>query len=264
MAEELQTSTTEATAGWDFDAEIDAIDAANEAAATEGKTEASAEDAGKVSGGAGIRVKYNGEERELAGDELITAAQKGLNYDKVVEERDAYRKEGAKEAIEFLKEMADSYGLTVQEFMKTGRENTAKQLHDAELANVQKDFPGIDEDAAEEIVSARLAGKKTALKEKAEAAEAAPWEALAEAYPDIKTAGDVPESVRAAVQNGKDPLLAMREHELAQLKAEIEKMKADSEAEKQNILNAQRSTGEIGKASEQTEDDIASLLWSGY
>ena len=259
---EMQTSMTEAPAA--------AAEAATTAEAQpwwerlgEEQTEA-AEPAPQEKPAEGLKVKYNGEETVLAGDDLVNAAQKGLNYDKVKGKLDSYESEGAKEALELEKMQADSMGMTIPQYRKHMRDSLQENALKNELKAIFEDSPDISDELANELAQKRLSEKQTAQREKREAEEAKPWEALAAAYPEIKDAADVPQDVRDAIVGGKDPLLAMREHEIAELKAQLEKAKADGEAAKQNAANKERSVGAVTANTGEAHDDVLEALMHGF
>lgn len=94
-----------------------------------------------------LRVKYNGEERDISLDEARTLAQKGLNYDHVVTERDRNRS-----AFDFLMERAKSEGITVEQFIERERGRAEDQRLEAKMEEIR----GRDDDASEETIK-RLA-----------------------------------------------------------------------------------------------------------
>lgn len=207
-----------------------------------------------------LKVKYNGEERELGEEDARNYAQKGMDYDKVREQRDNYKNAGADEALEVEKLIADSYGMSVSEYRKFARENVSKQQLDAELDAIYKESPNISKKLAEELAQTRLAAKGKAMQEQRDDEEANKWAKVAEEYPDYKTAEDLPEDVRNAVSGGKDPLLAMREHDITDLRKQLDDAKNGNAAKAQAEQNSQRALGSV-KASDPAYDEIADILW---
>lgn len=90
-----------------------------------------------------IRVKFNGEEKDISLDEARTLAQKGLNYDHVAAERDRNRV-----AFDFLKERAKSEGITVEQLIEKEREKTENQRLEAKMSEIR----ARDDDASEDTV----------------------------------------------------------------------------------------------------------------
>lgn len=71
----------------------------------------------------GLIIKYNGEERKISLDEARILAQKGMNYDHVVAERDTkYKRE-----LDFLDKMAAEKGLSRAEYMSAREKDMSSQ-----------------------------------------------------------------------------------------------------------------------------------------
>lgn len=92
------------------------------------------------------KVKYNGKEMELTLDELLANAQKGLNYDHVLTERDSLKNSPE---FKLLDEEAAKYGLTRAEYIQHAKTN---KLVQETLAK----YPGMPEEAALEIAQLKL------------------------------------------------------------------------------------------------------------
>ena len=111
----------------------------------EGKTDDKASEGenhteGKADDSSTIRVKFNGEEKEITLSEARTLAQKGMNYDHVVSERDKNR-----DAFNFLLEKAKGQGITVEQLME-------KERNEAENQRLEKKIEALrerDDDASE-------------------------------------------------------------------------------------------------------------------
>ncbi len=87
-----------------------------------------------------IRVKFNGEEKDISLDEARTLAQKGMNYDHVVSERDKNR-----DAFNFLLEKAKGQGITVEQLMEKERNEAANQRLEKKIEALRER----DDDASE-------------------------------------------------------------------------------------------------------------------
>ena len=105
---------------------------------TETKGENHAGDEGKDS--STIRVKFNGEEKDISLEEARTLAQKGMNYDHVVSERDKNR-----DAFNFLLEKAKGQGITVEQLMEKERNEAANQRLEKKIEALRER----DDDASE-------------------------------------------------------------------------------------------------------------------
>lgn len=76
-----------------------------------------------------LTIKYNGEEKHITLDEARILAQKGMNYDHVVAERDTkYKRE-----LDFLDRVAEREGLTRAQYME--RENSLQAENKTENPN---------------------------------------------------------------------------------------------------------------------------------
>ena len=90
-----------------------------------------------------LRVKFNGEERDLSFEEARKLAQKGLNYDHVAEERDRNRN-----AFNFLMERAKNEGITVEQLIANERGRAENQRLEAKMQEIRSR----DDDASEETI----------------------------------------------------------------------------------------------------------------
>lgn len=175
------------------------------------------------------KVKYNGQEKELPLSELIVNAQKGLNYDKVLGERDAI-----KQSKEFalLDNLAKSNGLSREQFI----EQIERQQHQAIIE--QQVSQGIPPAAAERLYQLEEAERLRAQKDNEQVTQQSQTQAYVEfanAYPDVK---EFPPEVITSIADGKPPLYAYMEYENKQLKLE-------KQASVQNDKNALKSTGSL-------------------
>lgn len=180
-----------------------------------------------------FKLKHLGEESEVDLDTVIALAQKGMDYDHVREERDNLKADSAatakwKAQESFLKELADSSGITVEQLMENTR---ARML----MSN--------DENLTEEeaLAKVREANKTTEKKEEPKA-EATPEErrqamfaSFLAAYPNVK-AEEIPQEVWEDAGRTYDLNGAYQRWENRQLRKEIETLR-------QNQKNKERSTG---------------------
>lgn len=201
-----------------------------------------------------IRLKYNGEEREITLDEAVTLAQKGLNYDKVLQERDALRSTDAS----FVVKAASEAGMKVPDYLKYVNEQYRAAETNRILEEVQKEHPGLDEAATQEIVRLRLAEKQRETKETEREAEQAEkkkvWVDFVQQYPQYNDLTKFPPKVLEEIQAGVTPIEAMQRHEIAEQKLEIAKLKAEAETKAKNKENKQKSTGSVASSGSEAPD----------
>ena len=168
---------------------------------------------GETDTGSTLRVKYNGEERDISLEEARTLAQKGLNYDHVVAERDKNRN-----AFDFLLERAKGEGITVEQLIERERGKAENQRLEAKMSEIR----ARDDDASEETVKSLAqfeleAEKARAERERAQAlkekndAEIEGWNRLFREHPELieKDGGSkVSKAVFDLVKSGYSPVEA--------------------------------------------------------
>lgn len=182
------------------------------------------------------KVKYNHQEIELPVEELITYAQKGMNYDHVVSERDSL-----KNAREFavLDKFAKQSGMTREQYLKF--------LEDSHLQNeIQARInEGLTPEAARKEVELsrreiNLSQKEAYIRQHEQRQQQLnqlqnQFAKLFEAHPEAK---QLPPEVIEAVARGEAPISAYRAYENRQLK---EKLKVLQQSQK----NAASSIGSV-------------------
>lgn len=201
-------------------------------------------------------LKHLDETREVGRDEVIALAQKGLDYDRIRQDRESARAESQRLAVyeEFLKELAAPNNMSVED------------LIDATRANILAERDGIDPSIALERV--KLARERKAIETErqvaAKQAEASRQQAADQerikasmdrfiaAHPELK-AEDIPRDVWDAFAAGKDLSDAYAVHEARSLRAALEAKDQEIEALKQNKNNQARSTGSQTSAGEQKD-----------
>lgn len=217
-----------------------------------------------------IEVKYNGEIKSVTLDEAKPLIEKGMNYDKIKE-----RYDNSPERL-IVKKLADQAGKPVEEYIKLIEAKLEEANALTEAAEVLKKYPDIPQELAKEIGALRASLKA---KENAEQAERQRQESEQErqkktledfvrAYPDIKPEDfpKLPQTVLDAFRNGGDPVLAMKEYEMEQLKAQLkeaeEKAAKAQKVNEKNTKNKQTSVGSLGSDAAKNPSDpfLAGLI----
>ncbi|MBQ7054129.1 MAG: hypothetical protein IJN97_02815 [Oscillospiraceae bacterium] len=162
------------------------------------------------SGNATIRVKYNGEEKDISLDEARTLAQKGLNYDHVVQERDRNRS-----AFDFLLERAKGEGITVEELIEREKGRAENRRLEAKMEELRKRDDDASEDTIKNLARLELEAEKTRIeREKAIEAENKKneeiegWKRLFKEHPELIEAdgsSKVSKGVFDLVEKGYSP-----------------------------------------------------------
>lgn len=249
----------------------------------EEETETQTEEAGETSGGdpeaeppkdrqQTLKIKYNGEEKEITLEEAVTLAQKGMNYDKVAAERDRLRAVPKNEkALEVIEEFARMNGMTADQYVEFLQNQQKRIVADREMNGIREKYPDAPEELLKEVAETRIesrrrqaAEKDAAQKTQAEEDARKPWADLLREYPEIKKAEDLPEDVVADIRSGLSPVDAMRRHQIKEKDKEIAALKARLEARETNEKNKKRSVGSAASTAANAEKDAFLSGFDGW
>lgn len=211
-----------------------------------------------------FELKYNKEIRRVNRDEVTELAQKGLNHDRILAQRDELQRENGElqkfrqeneSNLNLLNSAAELAGMSVSQFLNNIREN----------ALVAK---GMSRDAAKERVLREDAEQKLARKSAEDAAKAEnekrektsqerikrDSEEFARKYKDVdpKT---IPQEVWEAVSSGESLVTAYGNYLADQTAKENEKLRAEIEALKKNEENRSKSIGSMKTEGQQKGKD---------
>lgn len=214
-------------------------------------------------------LKFLGETKTVSRDEVITLAQKGLNYDKVLAERDTTKSEleqlGGisllRDCKEFLEELAAESRMTVSDLMDSTRAEVLAKKEGIDTASALRQ---IKLDRREKAIEAKKS-QEEAKKRQAEEAEkqrSNQFLQFAKEYPDVDPK-DIPKEVWDKFNEGVSLTAAYSTYENKKLREEVKSWKDKAEAAEQNYKNQQRSTGSqstagVGTA---TKKDPIDLDW---
>lgn len=217
-------------------------------------------------------LKHLGETKNVNRDEVVTLAQKGMDYDRVTEKNTQLETQVSEQKQQLaqltehenaLQELANQSGTTVEELV----ENM--------LIAVTKSKYGIDDDgmALERVTLDRerraLDQERAALapqkQEQEQQAANEKWrgecfDAFAKAYPDVDPAS-IPNGVWEAFNRGETLVSAYARERNKALEAEIARMKTEQETRDRNAANAARSTGSQSSAGKTGSDEAFDTLW---
>ena len=188
-----------------------------------------------------FELKHLDETRTVSREEVITLAQKGMDYDRIRTKYDELKAgEAQRSAHEaFLQELADSAGQSVEDMIDTARARMLANKATAEGKTLS------EEDALEQIKQEKA---KQAPAEKPESTEEKSTEKDREAerqqsfmrfsreFPEVK-AEDIPAEVWKDFAEGKGDLADLFARQ------ENKRLKAELAAMKQNEENRKKSTG---------------------
>ncbi len=173
-----------------------------------------------------LDVKYNGVEQKLSEEEARIYAQKGMNYDHVMEELSRLR--NAPE-VAIVNDLARKAGMSKEEFLNSL--SAEVNLRAAERENSEQ------EALRREINQFRDRDAKMQR-----------WSEFFQKHPEISRFGDLPEDVKQAVAQGADPDTAYLHYENAVLRDRIE-------AVQQNAYNKAVAPGSAASAGTGEETD---------
>lgn len=187
-------------------------------------------------------INYLGNEEKLTLDQMKELAQKGRDYDHVREERDKLRSDhsGAEAQMEFLKELADRAGLSVEEQIDRTRALWL-QIDEADNGNDISEADALQRVQRERKNKANKAETKD---ENGDDARLNPQiDRFLKVYPNVQ-ATDIPKEVwdMAATLDG-DLLSAYQAYEIKTLREERTQKEAAAKKKQQNEKNESRSAG---------------------
>lgn len=164
-----------------------------------------------------ITIKYNGEERNISLDEARVLAQKGMNYDHVVAERDTkYKRE-----LDFLDRVAGEKGLSRAKYM---------ELHDGGLLGKENENPPQITDGRERA-AAQIRKITDSLSQNG------PWTRLFRKYPTLQK-DRAYTTLSEAVAKGQSPIEAYQEKLIAEKEMELRSVK-------ESAFAGRKSTGSL-------------------
>lgn len=200
-----------------------------------------------------VKLKYNGEEKEVPISEAIALAQKGMNYDHVKQELDDYR-QGKQSEVPILAEYARRSGMEYDAYVAMLEQNADGYAREQIKSRIQNQFPDADEDVLNELAYTRARLEEYERRQTEDETRRSetdkrlkPWRDFSKRYPDVD-AGALPEEVIHAIRDGATPIDAYQVHLIAQL--EHEKQTAE-----QNALAKARAMGSAKSDAAKEETD---------
>ena len=208
-----------------------------------------------------FELKHLDETKTVSRDEVITLAQKGMDYDRIRTKYDELKAgEAQRSAHEaFLKELADSAGKSVEDMIDTARARILASKAEAEGKTLSV------EDALAQIKQEK---EKQATEEKPEQPEKPSAEENKEAerqqsilrfskeFPEVK-AEEIPADVWKDFAEGKGDLADLYARQ------ENKRLKAERAAMKQNEENRQKSTGSRATAEKEKKSAFDDAWYDG-
>lgn len=206
-------------------------------------------------------LKFNKEIRKVNRQEVTELAQKGLNHDRILEQRDHLQQENA-ELLKFKQENEAIIGLLDAAAQKSGTDRNTFLQSVRENAYVSQ---GLSRDAAHERVLREDAEQRLSRTEKADAekqqaqqgqelARQQDIERFLKLYKDVDP-NTIPKEVWDDVRNGETLVSAYGRYENRQLAESNRKLQESINALKQNEKNKQKSIGSAKTEGKETARD---------
>lgn len=206
-------------------------------------------------------LKFNKEIRKVNRQEVTELAQKGLNHDRILEQRDHLQQENA-ELLKFKQDNEAIIGLLDAAAQKSGTDRNTFLQSVRENAYVSQ---GLSRDAAHERVLREDAEQRLSRTEQLEAAKnkgqqeqelarQQDIERFLKVYKDVDP-GQIPKEVWDDVRGGETLVSAYGRYENRQLAESNRKLQESLNALKQNEKNKQKSIGSAKTEGKETAKD---------
>ena len=206
-------------------------------------------------------LKYMGEIKTVGKEEVVTLAQKGMNYDRILGERDTAKAEVSRlqEYETFLQELAQPQGMSVEDLI----DNTRAQL----LADKENLDPGValqrvklDKERKAFEADRDQKQKAQQAKDQETARRQDSFLRFYREYPDVEPKS-IPKEVWDQFGAGTDLAGAYARFEAKSLRAQLQEAKEKLEAAETNAKNKERSTGSQQTAGAEQQMDSIDRDW---
>ena len=194
-------------------------------------------------------LRHMDETKNVGEAEMVTLAQKGMDYDRIRAKYDE-----SKPAMEILSIFAKQKGVSVADYVSFLR-TEAKKADGLSEAEARRSIELEDREAAVTAREAEQAAERQAAEQANAAANAAAQrrkadiDEFAREYPDVARNPDaIPKVVWDAVAAGSSLTVAYAKYTAKQAREEAERTRSAAQAAQQNIKNAARSTGSMQSA----------------
>lgn len=210
------------------------------------------------------KVKYNKENVTIESlEDLINGYQKGLNYDKKVQELENLQNSKAET---YLKKKANELGISVDEYMDQVEDYERRQQEEQDQERLEEMIEnGVPEDVAKEVIATaelrrKLQEKENELKEKEEASkkkekENQEYEDFMKNFPDVNPE-DIPKEVFEDAVNS-DLSSAYMKYKLKDLENQLK-------VAKQNEENAASTVGGVTETGTTQENHTSDPFLEGF
>ncbi len=194
-------------------------------------------------------LRHMDETKNVGEAEMVTLAQKGMDYDRIRAKYDE-----SKPAMEILSIFAKQKGVSVADYVSFLR-TEAKKADGLSEAEARRSIELEDREAAVTAREAEQAAERQAAEQANAAANVAAQrrkadiDEFAREYPDVARNPDaIPKEVWDAVAAGSSLTVAYAKYTAKQAREEAERTRSAAQAAQQNVKNAARSTGSMQSA----------------
>lgn len=219
-----------------------------------------------------FELKHLGETKNVNRDEVVTLAQKGMDYDRVTEKNTQLENQVSEQKQQLaqltehenaLQELAKQSGTTVEELVENMLIAVTKSKYGIDDDGMALERVKLDRERRE--LDQERAALATKNQEQEQQAANEKWrgecfDAFAKAYPDVDPAS-IPNGVWEAFNRGETLVSAYARERNKALEAEIARMKSEQETRDRNAANAARSTGSQSSAGKTGSDEAFDALW---
>ena len=188
-------------------------------------------------------LKHLDEVRTVGKDEAMALAQKGMDYDRLREKFDT-----TTERLSYLDDLAKAQNMTVDDFIDTIRATALASKERLDMSVAMGRVKNDRETKRLEAERKKLETGRTATTEEtaAKAKRDADIQAFVKEFPEAaKDVKSVPKEVWDAVHGGETLVNAYRAYEAKQLRAEVERLKAEAARKEQKEKNKAAATGSM-------------------
>ena len=199
-------------------------------------------------------LRHMDEEKQVGEAEMVVLAQKGMDYDRIRAKYDE-----AKPAMEMLAQFAKKAGVSTAEYITAIRAQ-AKQAEGMSEAEAKRAVDLEDREARVAVKEAEESARAAKANEAANAQSAADQRRAAEiaefqkTFPEAaKDPKSIPPEVWAEVKQGVSLVGAYAKYAIKNANAAKESAQREAASAKQNNKNAERSTGSMKSAGEESK-----------
>ena len=196
-------------------------------------------------------LRHMGEVRQANEAEMVALAQKGMDYDRIRSQYDEF-----KPVMEMVNRFANQQGLNTKDYISMLRAQ-AKQAEGLSEADARRSVELEDREA----VVAAAEAERQAQRAEAEAASRrqADIQEFQQTFPEAaKDPNSIPPQVWADVRNGSSLVAAYARYAVQQARQDAADAQRETASVQQNQRNAERSTGSMRSAGDnsKTRDDF--------